>query len=193
MNKLRIVPLLLFPVLAAAASIARADDDATRILSKVRQLDLLNQMLPVLMTPEQIQHILPALEKARAADAANQKSELEQMKKIEAKVDAAIKEAKDKKLVPSRDLVEEVIKMVGGFQKQRANMILQQSEPVVRVVMATLDAGQVKAAANAIPVRDDPDNKLTEEMKLGRWVRAVLMDPLAYDLLVEMSKGKSSH
>lgn len=187
----RLLPSVLLPLLVVSSVAAKADDEAGRILLKVRQLDLLNQMLPVLMTPEQIQKILPSLEKARSADTTNQKAELEAMKKLEAKIDGGIKDAKEKKLVPSKELVADVIKMMAGFQKQRALMILRQSEAVVQVVSATLDQGQIKAAANALPYLDDPENKLTDEMKLGRWVRSVLMDPVAYDILVEMSKGKN--
>ena len=65
---------LLFPVLLAAVTLvsstpvmAQSADDATKVTVKMRQLDILNQILPVLMTPQQINKLLPAIEKSRAA------------------------------------------------------------------------------------------------------------------------------
>jgi len=140
--------LLLLPVLAAVltvAPIARADDEAGRILVKVRQLDLLNQIVPVLMTADQIKKLLPAIEKSRAAEQVIQKDELAAMKKLEARVDSAIKEAKEKSLVPSREFQAEVIATFQLFTKNRAAMISEQNDLVLKAVEESLDQGQIKA------------------------------------------------
>lgn len=185
---------VLLPLLAATwflAPVARAEDDASRVLVKMRQLDLLNQMLPVLMTKEQVQKLLGPVEKARNAEKAIQKTELEQLKKIEAKLDAAIKDAKENQRIPPTELQTEVFKTLTGFQKARAEMIIEQNEAVLKAVEETLDEGQIKAASNALSLPTKDGETLTSRDKLRRWVRGVLMDPLSYDLLVELSRKKS--
>lgn len=186
---------LLFPVLLAAVTLvsstpvmAQSADDATKVTVKMRQLDILNQILPVLMTPQQINKLLPAIEKSRAAEKKLQTSEAEQLKKLEPKIDAALKDARDKSLVPSKELQLEVIGLLQKLAKDRASMVLEQNEAVLKVVEETLDAGQIKAAANAITIPDSEGSKLQDRARLSRWVRAVLMDPQAYDILVELSR-----
>lgn len=182
--------LLLVVAAFSLAPAAFAQDDASRILGKIRHLDILNQILPVLMTTDQIKKILPSVEKARAAEKATEKDELTAMKAMEAKLDEALKDARTKGLVASKELTAEVTTLLGEFQKKRALMILTQNEAVLKTVEETLDEGQIKAAANSIKAPDDKENKLTDRDKLRRWVRGVLMDPMSYDILVEMSRGK---
>lgn len=173
---------------ALSPTVAFAQDDGSKITAKMRQLDLLNQILPVLMTPQQINKILPAIEKSRQADKKQLAHELEEMKKIEPKLDAALKDAREKNLVPSKEFQLEVIALLKKLQKERAIMILEQNEAVMKAVEETLDDGQIKAAANAITIPDENNEKLQDRARLSRWVRAVLMDPQAYDLLVELSR-----
>lgn len=171
---------------------ANAQDVASRVLMKMRQVDLLNQMLPVLMTKEQVQKLLGPVEKARNAEKAIEKDELEQLKKIESKLDAAIKEAKEKQQVPPGELQTEIFKTLKGFQLKRAEMVIEQNEAVLKAVEETLDEGQIKAASNALSVPEKEGEKMASRDKLRRWVRIVLMDPLSYDLLVELSRKKES-
>ncbi len=112
----------------------------------------------------------------------------EQLKKLEPKIDTALKDARDKSLVPSKELQLEVIGLLQKLAKDRASMVLDQNEAVLKVVEETLDAGQIKAAANAITIPDSEGSKLQDRARLSRWVRAVLMDPQAYDILVELSR-----
>lgn len=192
---MKLLPLAAFLMsvsVLSAPRVAVAQDDATKIMVKMRQLDILNQILPVLMTPQQINKILPAIERSRAAEKKLQASELDQLKKMESKIDPALKDAREKNLVPSKELQTEVILLLKKLSKDRALMILEQNEAVVKAVEETLDEGQIKAAANAITIPDAEVGKLQDRARLSRWVRAVLMDPIAYDILVELSRKSGS-
>jgi hypothetical protein len=121
---------------------------------------------------------------------ANENAFLAEMNNILSRLDAAIKEAKEKSLIPTREFQAEVILLFQGFTKKREDMVSEQNDLVLKAVEETLDAGQIKAAANALSVPGGEGSKLSERDKLRRWVRIVLMDPQTYDLLVDMSKKK---
>ena len=180
--------ILLLSLVSSTAAFAQ--DEATKVLNKMRQVDLLNQILPVLMTQEQLQKLLPPVERSRKATRDLERDELAAMKKLESKLDAAIKEAKDKNQVPPAELQTEIFRLLSTFKKNRALMVLEQNEAVLKAVEENLDEGQIKAATNALSLPSSDGEKLTDRAKLGRWVRAVLMDPLAYDLLVDLSRKK---
>lgn len=188
-RKLAIGVLLFAPLLAwAGGSATELGDDASRILGKMRKLDLLNQILPVVMTQDQIKKLLPTIEKARSAAISLEKSELEEMKKLEAKLDTAIEEASTKQQIPPTELQNSVRDLLREFQKKRAIMVAEQNEIVLKAVEETLNEGQIKSATNALSVPAGETPKPTDRERLSRWVRGVLMDPQSYDILVELSK-----
>jgi len=183
-----LLPLVSFALIVAP--FANAQDDATKILGKMRQVDILNLILPVLMTPEQIQKLLLPIERARKAVKDIEKAELVEMKKIEGKLDLAIKEAKEKSLVPSSEVQKDIVKLLTTFSLVRSLMEAEQNEAVLKVVEESLDEGQIKSATNSLTFSGSGGVKLSDRAKLGRWVRAVLLDPVAYDLLIELSRKK---
>ena len=185
-----LVPLLFAVCLStsATASVAPSQDVATRILTKLRQLDLLNQILPVLLTKEQLAKLLPVIEKAREASKATERIELDELKKLEAKLDADIKDAKEKGLVTAKERTSEYTRVLAALRKVREIMVNDQLETVLKSVEETLDEGQIKAATNSIQNPGDKESKLTDRDKLRRWVGAVLLDPLSYDLLLDLKK-----
>ena len=83
---------------------ARSDD----IIVKTDQLNLMNQLLPLVMTKEQVRAILPAIEKARQKVKDITRVEYEDLKRIEPKIDAALKSGYDKAAVPDPDLLKEI-------------------------------------------------------------------------------------
>jgi len=195
--KIRPVALLLCVLLgsfAIAGTPATQSQEAraTEIGKKIRQLDLLNQILPVLMTKEQLKALVPVIAKARAEERELDAKEFKMMVEKEAKVAAAIKEAKEKKQVPSRELVTELGQMYTAFTIGRQILIQNQVENVRAAMEKHLNKGQIKAAANALnPKIFDPKadlESITEDQKLKLWIRNILLDPLAYELLVELSK-----
>lgn len=182
--------LTLVPCLAYAQQ--ASNPVADRIAVKVRKLDLLNQILPVLMTKEQIRKLLPTIEKARQAERDQTAKELDIMKKYEGKLDAAISAALNKKQVTKVEVLHDLRAMVRGISISRMAMVGTYSETVRKKFVEVMNAGQVKAATNALDPRlVDPNadvSKMSSDQKLKMWVRGILLDPLAYDLLVQLSK-----
>ncbi|MBS1709312.1 MAG: hypothetical protein JSS65_11420 [Armatimonadetes bacterium] len=181
---------LMSPALAYGQ--AKTNAVADRISIKIRKLDLLNQILPVLLTKSQIRQLLPSIEVARQAERDQMDKELEVMKTYENKLDAAIAQAIDHKRVTKLEVLKDLRAMVRGISISRLTMIGAHTEKVRAKFVSVVNAGQVKAAANALDPRlVDPNakvDKMTTDEKLKYWIKTILLDPLAYDLLVQLSK-----
>jgi hypothetical protein len=195
MSKFLLCVGLCLAVLAAGSAQTIDDQKAKRsdeVIVKVRQLDLLNHILPVIMTKEQLRTILPAIEKARGNVRTIQRMEADDLIKFEAKVDAALGKAYETGQVPTRDLLGELQKLMHALGVRRSIAVGENMEAVMKVVEQTLDPGQKKAAANSMdPGEIEPGRKveeMTEEQKLRFWVQYVLLDPIAYEVLVKLSR-----
>jgi hypothetical protein len=166
---------------------------ATRIQEKIRRLDLLNNLLPVLLTPEQIGVLVPVLTKARKADEDLKKKEAALLRALEQDLDKAIREGADGKKFPPNELTARVFTTFTAMSVARTNMVTEQVAGVIKVLDTLLDAGQKKAAAGLIrgvAINPAEPDKVTEEQKFRRWVGAILMDPFALDLLPRMARAK---
>lgn len=165
--------------------------EAEAILRKGRQLDLLNEILPVLMTKEQLKKILPSVEKARLAVRKVEAEELITLRVLEKQFDTMMKAAIEKGQVPSQEEMQSIALKYREMNFRRLEVSSENAEMVEKALRANLNAGQLKAAQNALsPARFDPaldPTKMTDEQKLRFWVRMVLLDPLSYDLLVKLS------
>lgn len=181
-------PMALAQTTKQDASAKRADE----ILNKLHELDLLNQLLPVLMTKEQMRKILPAVEKAREMVRATEKGEAEQLEKLSAKIDPVIAEAYEKKKVPSIEILTEYAKTFAKLRVVRRSVVEANTSNVLEVVQKTLDKGQLAAARNALePKYIDPSldkEKMSDDEKLRFWVKVILLDPQAYTILTKLSK-----
>jgi antirestriction protein ArdC len=135
---------------------------------------------------------LPAIEQARQMVKNTQKSELAEMQRMKAKLDAALKEALDKRQVPGRELMGEVANMYKVFEIKREAIARENTAKVLEAMKKVLNEGQIKAAAGALePKLLDPSldpKTMTQDDKLRVFVRAILLDPDAYELLIELRK-----
>lgn len=192
---------VLIACLAAGAAWAQtppspAQQKADQVLVKARKVDLLNQILPALMTKDQIGKLLPVIEKARQAVREVEEKERSELGALEPKLDAAIREALEKNLVPSRDVLNNAYATFQMMQMRRQSIVSQNVEAVLKVIEDTWNAGQRKAAAQALkPEAFDPtldSSKMTDEQKLRFYVRVILLDPLAYDLLIKLREKAPS-
>lgn len=166
--------------------------DATRIGRKIRQLDLLNQILPVLMTREQLRKLLPIIEEIRQKQQDIEKRELEVMKGVEADVDKAVAGGLEKGKVPPEELFGKLQKITEAFTITRQIHSGQSVAKILEFMKKELNEGQRKAAANALDPRIfDPKvdvATMSDDEKLKYWIRAVILDYEAYDLLVKLAK-----
>jgi len=167
----------------AQTSVERAKASAD-ILTSIKKLDMLNQILPVLMTKDQLRKVLSAVETARKNAKDLEAKELEVMKEINPKIQAALTEALKNKKVPSQELLSDVSKMFTKFRVARKLMVELNVAQTTEALEKNLDEGQRRAAANAL----DPRVFDPEEEKLKLWVQFVLLDATSYEVLVELAK-----
>lgn len=185
---------LLFVGLLSSLSFAQADpwSKSEEVLAKVDQLNLLNQINPLVLTKEQVRKLLPPIEKARQKVRDIKKAEAEEMKKLEVKVDAALAAGIDKGSVPSPDLMKEINATFQAMRVRRDLIAQENAENVYAVFRTTLNAGQLKAAANSLNPKLFNPNFKPEEMKDEDrhllFVREIMLHPGTYDLLVKLSK-----
>ena len=170
-------------------------DASERVLAKIRRIELYNQILPVLMTPTQLKAILPILEKHRSEAVKQEKLEHDELKKLEASLDAALKVASEKGELPSEELMKRGVSLFHGFLILRKALVDDSVDQLMKAMKANLNEGQIRAAANAFnPAIFQTQMKveeLTDDKKLDYWIRIVLMDNAAYDILLELSRKPS--
>jgi len=163
------------------------------VLDKMRQIDLLNHILPLALKKEQILKMLPVIEKARRDVKLQTDEEAKFLAQNAAKVDKAVKDGIEKGDVPDKQLLRELNAMVRVFAMKRAAIASDNATMVLDVMKTTLNAGQMKVAANSLDFKIyNPNVKpedIKEEDRLKLFVQEVILDPLAYDLLVKIQAG----
>lgn len=162
------------------------------ILVKARQLDLLNHLLPLVMTKDQLNKVLGVVEKCRAKVDRIRLDEANDLLKFEPKIEDALNRGVNKDLVPSKTLMVDLTKSFTMFSIRRGAASTENAEDVLAVMKKELNAGQLKAAANShdLKVYDpsiDP-SKLSEDDKLKFYIKDVILDPSCYDLLIRLTK-----
>lgn len=185
---------LLFSGLITPA-MAQADPAAERsfeVQRKMRQLDLLNQLLPLLLTKDQILKILPAIERARQNVRDIERLEAQDLARLETRLTEAVKAGVESQKLPDREFMVELSKLVRAFSIRRQVAAAENVTTVLEVFNAQLNAGQKKAAANSLnPKLYDPKADLetmTDEQKIRLYIQEILLDPLAYELLKDLQK-----
>lgn len=195
MKSMRWIVCVLALTLVAFAGAQGVDDTTARksgeIFDKATRLDLMNQILPILFTKEQYRDILPAIERSRQRVRETEKLEADELKKLEPKLDAALKDANEKGAVPARELLTEVATMLRKFGITRRIISDQNTQEVMDAFNKTTNSGQKKAAANALNPRLFDSSAKPEEMKdedkLRIFVREILLHPMAYEIMRKLS------
>lgn len=187
--------LVITILLGHAHAAQTPSDDAKRsdaIMMKFRQIDLLNQLIPLALTKDQIEKLLPSVERARAKVRETEKDEAKTLTGYDKKVTDAINHCIEKGEPPSRDLLMELAVATKLMADNRSVIASENTEAVLKVFKETLNAGQLKAAENSLkPELFDPSlkaDKMTSDDKLRFFIRDILLDPQAYDVLVRLDK-----
>ncbi len=195
MKRLLIVLSLVLAVSGGAfAQTSDAAKRSTEIMEKMRQIDLLNHLIPLAMTKEQIRKLLPEIEKARRDVRTQEAEEAKLLAERGAKVDKAVKDGVEKGDVPDKELLRELSALLRFFSMKRKEIGDDNTTKVIAVVKTTFNAGQLKVAGNTLNFGFyNPDVKpeeITDDARLTLFVREILLDPLAYDILVRMQAGQ---
>jgi len=193
-------PLLALLTLACLVSVAPAQTltpDAARsdaILKNVAKLDVLIQVVPLLLTPEQIPPLLQAIEKVHQRQKELYAQEAKDLTTIEAKVKKVVDDGINKNIYPPRDVQTEIATFMRAAAARRTLFYNQMTDDVFQVCKTTLNEGQLKTMEKSLkPELLDPSIKpdsMDSDAKVKFFVRKVILDPNAYDVLVEMAKKK---
>jgi hypothetical protein len=162
------------------------------ILGKIQKVDLYHFLLPLAMKKEQYAKLLPVIEKIRVSVRKVQEEEADSLRKLEAEVDEALKDAKEKGLTPKKELRDKLGATFRSFSKRREVSAALNVDLVYDVLKETWNAGQMKLAATSLNPKDyDPNAKVEEmkdEEKVRIFIREIVLNPAAYDVLVQLSQ-----
>jgi hypothetical protein len=165
-----------------------------KILSKINKLDMLFFFLPLAMSKEQLNKILPVIEKARDRDRKVRDNEDIELAKVEAEVDKELKDAIEQGKVPSKDLHDKISVLYKKFDMVRKMIGDNNVDDVTAKCMEVWNAGQKKVAANVLDLHSyDPTLKpdqMKDEEKIKIFISEVMLTGAAYDVLVELSLKK---
>lgn len=181
-------------------SMQGADDPTAKkseqIVLKMRQLDLLNQLIPLALNKEQVGKLLPAVERARARVKQTQKEEFAVLDKLDTKITAAIKASEEKQIAPPQVLLDEVAAETFKLAQKRGAVITENVDAVFKAFNEICNAGQKKAAANSLAIAfyvpEADIKKMTDADKIKVYIREILLDPQAYDVLLRLEKTAPS-
>jgi|CXWL01.1.fsa_nt_gi hypothetical protein len=195
---IRLSCVLVILISVVSLSLAQNSDKGKRseaVLKKARQLDLLNHLLPLTLTKPQINNLLGPIEKCRRKVKEIEDMEATDLIKFEARIDTAVAEGADKGKVPSIDFLKELSRLVNAFYVRRQIAAGENAEIVLAEIKKSWNKGQLTVAANSLNLKEyDPnyDSKTaTEDYKLSFYIKDILLDPQAYEVLVRMSKRAS--
>jgi hypothetical protein len=168
-------------------------DKSNEINLKIHEVDLLIQLLPLLLTKDQLNHdVLPTIEIVRDMERKELQAEDEALAGMEADLDATLKDAYEKGAYPARKVIDEVSQTTGKFATKQLLTQLQMVAAVTAMLEKTLNAGQKKVLINSFDPRFiDPAAKpetMTAEAKMNFYVKRVFLDPYVYNILKKLAK-----
>lgn len=167
----------------------KAKSEAT--MQKLRQIDILTQVIPLVLDKDQLNKLLPVVEKARSKVQATEKNEASELEKADAKVTAAINSSIDKGTPPPKELLDELAKMTFKWSENRILVIDENTDMVMAKFKEITNKGQQKAAINSLaPQLLDPSlkaDKMTDDDKLRFFIQNIFLDPQCYPVLVRLA------
>jgi hypothetical protein len=144
-----LVSLALFVALVGTAAAQPITTDkgkqSDEVYVKIRKIDLLNQILPLLLTKEQINKILPSIESARAKWKMTLSQEDEELSKLRAQVDETYNKAVEKNEYPSKEFTTMIAAKTKSISMKRSIVLIELVEVVQDHLLKILNEGQKKA------------------------------------------------
>lgn len=185
--------LLASPILTTGA-FAQKTTITERVLDKIGKADVLYNILPLLLTKKQILDLLPTLEKARDNVRKTMAKEDQMFESIEAIADAAYQRAIEKNVLPSEEDRAKMSKALFAFRTQR-NLAANENVDLVQPVFDRItNAGQRKVAVNTLNIKvflpDAKPEEMSDEAKERLFIRYILLDSAAYEMLTDMAKAR---
>lgn len=163
------------------------------INAKIHEVDMLMQVLPLLLTKDQLNDkILPGIEKNRATLKKELEYEDGELAKLESMLDEALDGAYMKGSYPARKSTTEIADKTYKLGLQRQIIVNFMTDAMIDVLTATLNAGQKKALLGSFdPKFIDPSAKpetITDDRKMRFFVQRVFLDPTTYEILKKLAR-----
>lgn len=182
-------------VVACGSGLAQTTSGASEkdieFQKSVAKIDMLYFFLPLAMTKAQIREILPVVEKYRQDIKKIEKIESEEMTKMKADVDAALKAGLEEGKVPTNDLRTKISAMFRKFDLARSLNDQVYADKLFETCKKVWNAGQQKVAAQSVDLKSiDPSLKpdqMKDDEKIKIFIEQFLMSPAAYDVLAKLS------
>ena len=194
--KLRLALLAVALLGVFTTSFAQLTDEqkkkSDQVLHDIRKLELYNYILPVLLTKEQTNDLMTILEVHRADSKRYELNEHKFLIEAGKEISDALKEAMEKGKISDPEVMDKAAKLFTAFTVLRKSLVDDTAKKLGDKMRSKLNEGQIRSAANAFDPRIfdpslDPE-KMTEAEKLEMWILIVLMDPIAYDIMLELSR-----
>lgn len=174
-----------------AQTTSGASEKDVEFQKSVAKIDMLYFFLPLAMTKAQIREILPVVEKYRQDIKKIEKIESEEMAKMKADVDAALKAGLEEGKVPTNDLRTKISAMFRKFDLARSLNDQVYADKLFETCKKVWNAGQQKVAAQSVDLKSiDPSLKpdqMKDDEKIKIFIEQFLMSPAAYDVLAKLS------
>lgn len=193
MKFLSFVVLALSLCVSAAAQVVK--DDPFKIqptLDALAEIDVANQILPLLLSKDQLRKLLPVVEQCRKYVRDQEKKEADRIKGLKPEADRFLGEAV-KGLLPTQAFLDKVNALFKTFETERKGVLAANTLIITSWVRENFNPGQKKAAIGVTDKIFDANSKTwtdgTPDQKLQYFAVAVLLNDHAYDFLAKLSKG----
>lgn len=163
------------------------------ILSKLAEIDLANQILPLVLSKDQIRKLLPKIEQCRANVKAQEKKEADRLKALQTDANKIHAEVV-KGLVPPQEFLDKMTALFKSFENERKGVLMANTLIINDAVTDIFHEGQKKAAIGVVDKIYSEETKTwedaTPERKLRYFAVAILLNNDAYEFLVRLSTAK---
>jgi formaldehyde-activating enzyme involved in methanogenesis len=141
----RILIVLSLVLAFSGATFAQSDkaQQATATLQKMRQIDLLNYIVPLALTKEQIRKLLPAIELARRDVKTQEAEEQKLIGEKAAAIDKAVKDGIENGDVPDKQFLKELNALIRFMSMKRDAIANDNTEKVLTAMKEALNVGQL--------------------------------------------------
>ncbi|KAA0228664.1 MAG: hypothetical protein AKCLJLPJ_00479 [Fimbriimonadales bacterium] len=188
-----LIPMLGLAMIAPANLTQTSDPYKVEpILTMLEEIDVANQILPLVMDREQLNKMLLQIEKCRGNVLAQEKKEADALKRAEAEIKKAHEEAL-KGIVPKDEFLTKMNKMFADFTNDRNGVKLANALLLRDAMKEILNPGQIKAAVGVVDKVYNEQTRQWEpgdtERKLIFFATQVLMNEDTYQFLVKYKRS----
>lgn len=159
------------------------------VMDKLAQIDKANQILPLLLTKDQIKQLLPKIERCRENIRNQEKKEADRIKVLGPDADKVYNETL-KGIVPSQDFLSKTRSLFDQFAQERNGVKAANSIILIEAMDQIFDRGQKQRIIGVVDkVFNERSMKWesgTEGEKLSFFALNVLLDDDGYQFLVKL-------